>query len=48
LSPLGAREKTFLSTLNVMILQKVRNKCVRLGGHVDIEVRYKILRLDVL
>jgi hypothetical protein len=48
LSPLGAREKTFLSTLNVMILQKVRNKCVRLGGHVDLEVRYKILRLDVL
>jgi hypothetical protein len=37
-----------LSTLNVMILQTVRNECVRFGGHVDIEVRYKILRLDVL
>jgi hypothetical protein len=48
LSPLGAREKTFWSTLNVMILQTVRNECVRFGGHVDIEVSYKILRLDVL
>jgi hypothetical protein len=28
-----------LSTLNVMILQTVRNECVRFGGHVDIEVR---------
>jgi hypothetical protein len=41
-------KKTFLSTLNVMILQMVRNEYVRFGGHVDIEVRYKILRLDVL
>jgi hypothetical protein len=31
-----------------MILQRVRNECVRFGGHVDIEVSYKILRLDVL
>jgi hypothetical protein len=31
-----------------MILQMVRNECVRFGGHVDIEVMYKILRLDVL
>jgi hypothetical protein len=41
-------KKTFMSTLNVMILQMVRNECVRFGGHVDIEVRYKILQLDVL
>ncbi len=41
-------KKTFFSTLNVMILQTVRNECVRFGGHVDIEVSYKILRLDVL
>jgi hypothetical protein len=34
--------------LNVIILQTVRNECVRIGGHVDIEVRYKILQLDVL
>jgi hypothetical protein len=26
----------------------VRNECVRFGGHVDIEVSYKILWLDVL
>jgi hypothetical protein len=31
-----------------MILQTVGNKCVRFGGHVDKEVSYKILRLDVL
>jgi hypothetical protein len=29
--------------LNIMILQTVRNECVIFGGHVDIEVRYKIL-----
>jgi hypothetical protein len=47
--PLWAQgKKTFLSTLNVMILQMVRNECVRFGEHVDIEVRYKILQLDVL
>jgi hypothetical protein len=31
-----------------MILQMVKNECVRFGGHVDIEVNYKILHLDVL
>jgi hypothetical protein len=41
-------KKTFLLTLNIMILQTVRNGCVRFGGHVDIEVSYKILWLDVL
>jgi hypothetical protein len=42
--PLWAQgKKPFLSTLNVMILQTVRNECVRFGGHVDIEVSYKIL-----
>jgi hypothetical protein len=25
-----------------MILQMMRNECVRFGGHVDIEVRYKM------
>jgi hypothetical protein len=48
LFPLGTGEKTFLSTLNIIILQTVRSECVRFGGHVDIEVRYKILRLDVM
>jgi hypothetical protein len=47
LSLQGAGEKTFLSTLSVMILQTVRNEYVRFGGHVDIEVSYKILWLDV-
>jgi hypothetical protein len=41
-------KKTFLSTLNVMILQIVRNECVRFGGQVNIKVSYKVLRLDVL
>jgi hypothetical protein len=41
-------KKTFLSTLNIMILQMVRNERLRFGGNVDIEVRYKILQLDVL
>jgi hypothetical protein len=33
--------------LNVMILQMVRSECVRFDGHIDIEVSYKILRLEV-
>jgi hypothetical protein len=36
-------KKTFCLTLNVMISQTVRNECIRFGGHVDIEVSYKIL-----
>jgi hypothetical protein len=48
LSLSGAVEKTFSSTLNVMILQMVRNECVRFGRYVDIQVSYKILRLEVL
>jgi hypothetical protein len=47
--PLRAQgKKTFLSTLNVMILQRVRNECVRFSGYVHIDVSYKILQLDVL
>jgi hypothetical protein len=26
----------------------VRNECVRFSGHVDIELSYKIIQLDVL
>jgi hypothetical protein len=40
-------KKTFSSTLNVMISQMVRNESVRFGRHTDIEVRYKILQLEV-
>jgi hypothetical protein len=42
------KEKTFSSTLNVMILQMVRNESVRFGRHIDIEVSYKILQLEIL
>jgi multisubunit Na+/H+ antiporter MnhE subunit len=30
-----------------MILQKVRNECVRFGGNINIQVSYKILQLEV-
>jgi hypothetical protein len=33
--------------LNVMISQTVRNECLRFGRHVDIQVSYKILWLEV-
>jgi hypothetical protein len=29
-------------------LQAIPNECVRFGGHVDIQVSYKILQLEVL
>jgi hypothetical protein len=48
LSSFSTGKKTFLSTLNVMISQTVRNECTRFGGHVDIEVSYKILWLEIL
>jgi hypothetical protein len=47
LSLLGHWKKTFSSTLNVMISQTVRNECLRFGRHVDIQVSYKILWLEV-
>jgi hypothetical protein len=30
-----------------MILQIVKNECIRFGGHVNIQVNYKILQLIV-
>jgi hypothetical protein len=45
--PFAGAKKTFSSTLNVMISQMVRNESVRFGRHIDIEVSYKILRLEV-
>jgi hypothetical protein len=46
--PLEQREKNyFFSTLNLMILQIVWNECVRFGRHVNIQVSYKILWLEV-
>jgi hypothetical protein len=44
----GTMEKNFFFTLNLMISQTVRNECLRFGGHVDIQVSYKILKLEVL
>jgi hypothetical protein len=41
-------KKTFSLTLNLMILQTVRNEYLRFGGHVGIQVSYKILWLEVL
>jgi hypothetical protein len=47
--PLGHMGKiSFLSPLNVTILQTVRDECVRFGRHVDIEVSYEILWLELL
>jgi hypothetical protein len=46
--PLGRKANFLWSTLNVMILQTVRNECVRFGAYIDIEVSYKILVLEVL
>jgi hypothetical protein len=39
-------EKNFFSTLNLMILQMVRNEYIRFGGHINIQISYKILWLD--
>jgi hypothetical protein len=44
----GTVRKKISLTLNLMISQTVRNKCLRFGGHVGIQVSYKILRLEVL
>jgi hypothetical protein len=41
-------KKTFSMILNLMISQTERNECLRFGGHVGIQVSYKILRLEVL
>jgi hypothetical protein len=47
LSPLGRGKKTFSLNLNVMISQMVRNEIVRFGRHIDIQVSYKILGLEI-
>jgi hypothetical protein len=44
---LAGAKKTFSSTLNVMISQMVRNESVSFGRHIDIEISYKILQLEV-
>jgi hypothetical protein len=47
LYPFGRGQKNFFSTLNVMISQMIRNETVRFGKHIDIEVSYKILQLEI-
>jgi hypothetical protein len=47
LSTSGKTEKNFFATLNVMISQMVRNYSIWFGRHIDLEVGYKILRLQV-
>jgi hypothetical protein len=41
------KKKLFFPTLNLMVLQTVWNECVRFGGHINIQVNYKILQLEV-
>jgi hypothetical protein len=44
---LSIGKKLFFPALNLMILQRVWNECVRFGGHMNIQVSYKILQLEV-
>jgi hypothetical protein len=45
--PSSTWEKYIFPTLTIMILQMVRNECVRFGGHVEVQVSYRILWLEV-
>jgi hypothetical protein len=47
LSSFDKGKKAFFPTLNVMILQMIRNETVRFGRHIDTEVSYKILQLEM-
>jgi hypothetical protein len=47
LSPFGRGKIFFSSTWNDMILQIIRNESLRFGRHIDIEVSYKILQLEI-
>jgi hypothetical protein len=43
LYPSSIRNFYFFSTLNIMLLQMVRNESIRFGAHVDLQLSYKIL-----
>jgi hypothetical protein len=48
---LGTMEKNFFfdfEPYNLANDKIIRNECVRFGGHVGIQVSYKILQLEVL
>jgi hypothetical protein len=47
LQNINAFQSFFPSTLNIMILRIVENECQGFGEHVNIEVSYKILPLEV-
>jgi hypothetical protein len=47
LSPLGRGKKNFFFNFECYDSQMVRNENVRFGRHIDIEVSYKILQLEV-
>jgi hypothetical protein len=45
--PFAGANLFFSSILNVMISQMVRNESEQFGRHIDIEVSYKILQLEI-
>ena len=45
--PCAQGKKLYYPTSNLTILQTMRNKCIRFGGYVKIQISYKILRLEV-
>jgi hypothetical protein len=47
LSPFRKGKKNFFFNFECMISQMVRNEIVRFGRHIDIEVSYKILQLEI-
>jgi hypothetical protein len=47
LFPSSIGKGVFFSTLYVMILQMAKNKCLKFGGHIDIQINYKIIWLEV-
>jgi hypothetical protein len=40
-------KKLYPSILNIMILQMIRNECLGFGIHIDIQVNFKILQLEI-
>ena len=40
-------KKASFSTLHVMILKLIKSENLRFGGHVEIQIKYKILHLEI-
>ena len=47
ISALNRAEKTCFSNLNIMILQSIRWMNLKIGEHLDMQISYKILRLEL-